>query len=142
MKILMVAMIGSIIFTNLSDAGIGMGKGGPNMYAKRLLVELDEIAGNLTALIKERQLINHPLSEMMIKKFENDLEQACVGKCSEADIEVLKTIQEDKENIRILRDRIEIQIREVLQKLRNEHIGESLFLLDKINQKLADMKRD
>lgn len=142
MRIFALVLFYFIALISPANSGIGYGNGGPNRYGSTLIIDLEKIVFDTTEIVKKMDSIDTAIPENILKKIEDHLNDACHGKCNDAEIKNLKTMQKDKENLRIIRDRIEIQMRRVVAELRNQNIGEALRLLDEINKKIAEMKRD
>ena len=118
-----------------AEAGIGYGKGGPNRYAKAVLLDLSSVVARVDRFIQTDNV-----HQIDFARIEKDLEDVCAGKCSEENLARMTTVVEDKEHVRLIRETIYRQILRILQEIRESKNAQSLKDWDQIVMKLKKMR--
>ena len=116
MKMLAITLISSIVFSGISEGGVSYGRGGPNQYARIVVVDLSIAIENLKPTLEQGKLSGEDL--IRTKKMIDD---ACAGKCSETAIQNLITTQEDKEKLEVIHKEIYEQLVRMLQLARDHN---------------------
>ena len=124
-----------IVLGGNAEAGIGYGRGGPNRYAKSFILDLSTVADQIDPIIKS----DKP-QRLDFVRIERDLEEACEGKCSDQNLSQMKTIEEDKEQVKIIRETIYRQILRILLQIRENQSTQALREWDEVMMKLKKMR--
>ncbi len=130
-------LLGWIAWCGYAEAGVGYGRGGPNRYAKTFVLDLSAIVDQVDQAIKngDSQFID-------VVRIKRDLADICEGKCSEQSLLAMKTVEEDKEKIRIIREMIYQQVLRILLQIRENRNSQTLKEWDEIMMKLKKMRME